>query len=300
MNYTKDMEVFRRALHEHDLDRARRMLQMGHMDVNGFNTGQPPLHFAVEDDNLPAVELLLEHGVDVSFKYSGWTALHLAVFHYTESSYDICKLLLDSGANFNELNKTSETPICIALACSNMKIVQLLLDYGADIESTTSNGWTAVHKAAWNTDDTGVLQFVLQKGFDIESRNSAGYTALHEAALCGNYEGCESLLEHGAMVNRKSSVTGHSPLSLTVARRTNMDKTRTIQVLLDYGADVFHKVKGNSILKIAQGDKIDDSIRDVLVQHIAKIKHLNVEINQEDQQIIKNDYFYEKYYQKCL
>lgn len=77
---------------------------------------------------------------------------------------DICKLLFESGANCNG---------------RNIKIVQLLLDYGADIKLTIGNGCTVVPKAAWNKNGTEVLQFMLQKVFYIKSCSLVGrYTTL--------------------------------------------------------------------------------------------------------------------------
>lgn len=57
----------------YDLDAARQMLEEGIIDVNiiDVNLRETPLHFAIKQNDLQTVQLLLEHGAQLNRKF-GW------------------------------------------------------------------------------------------------------------------------------------------------------------------------------------------------------------------------------------
>lgn len=290
---------------ENNLALARRMLEEG-FDVNGINHDAPPLHFAANIGNLQAVQLVLQYEPDVNLKFSEkqWTALHCAI---SAENYDIFKLLLEKGANCNERNTWGATPFHRVLRNNNMQVVQLFMNHGADIKVTDIHGRTALHYAALNINNIDVIQFVLEQGFDIECSDHHGYSPLHYAATIGNAGGCEFLLEHGAMVNKKNMQTEHTPLSGVVYSSyklqddlTRMRYVRVLQKILEFGANVSHKIQHESILEIAADEQINQLIRDTLIQHMAKLTSLELSVDQYDLQTIENHDCYKVYYQRCL
>lgn len=276
-----------------NLDRARCMLEGG-AKVNTERDGAPPLHSAAFSRNLLGIELLLKHRADVNFKtrYYEMTALHCAASR--QNTYEVFQLLLKCGAKANSKNLLGATPFLYALRYCDMRVVDLFLKYGADVTAVDKDGKTALHYAAANT-DVEVIRFALEQGCDLECSDNDDYSALHHAAKWGNSEGCEFLLRQGAMVNKKSTKTEDTPLSLLISAPQS-----DVQILLDYDANVAEKVGGKSILEMAAAEKVDEDIRHVLMQHVAKLEFFKLGVEQYDLQTIENEDCYRDYYKRCL
>lgn len=300
------------ALGDNRLKLVRRKLKAG-AKVNTDEDCIPPLHFAAFRENLRAMRLLLEFGADVCYKdnYQD-TALHYAAKDRVQY-YKIYKLLLENGASrtINDRNEEGVTPLLYVLACGNMNIVRLFLNYGADITAITNNGWTALHYAARNN-HVDVLQFVLKQGLDIEYCDETGFSPLHHAAVCGNPEACELLLSYGAMV-KSSSETDFPPMihMLEVAAdvvysrfdsiRFFESRARVAQILLEHGAQMTDKSGDETVLEIAARVDVDQCIRDALMQHIAKMRYLDLKVDEYDWQTIESrDCYNKEYYGSCL
>lgn len=278
---------------------ARHMLKAG-TDPNGIhNDFLPPLHFAAAKGYTHAVRLLLEHGADISLKTVNKqeTALHYA--SDSINTADTCKLLLESGANCNERGRHDITPFLFALRKHNMECIQLFLDHGADITSVDQHGMTALHYAARNYEDVEVIRFVLKQRLDIECSDAHNFAPLHWACMEGTPEACELLLKRGAMVN-KPITAGVTPIILAVKRNTIFSSTaRIVQLLLDYGANVADPFRDDNALEIVASSH--ESIGNILLQHIAKEKYLDLKVIAEDVlQTIENKGSYKNYYQRCM
>lgn len=114
--------------------------------VHGNSGGIMPLiHFAAKSGNLEMVKLLVEHGAEISerndyYRQGDDRGLRAAV---NGGHADIVEYLLtaSNGANANGVSKTrmlstSRTFLSQAAEDGNIRIVELLLQYGAHIESS--------------------------------------------------------------------------------------------------------------------------------------------------------------------
>lgn len=258
------------------------------------------------------VQFVLEHGImhapllhcviSIDLKRRGTTKKKTV----RKISVGFCKLLLENGADCNERDGDYLTPFLCAVQCSNRWVLQLLLDHGADITAVDLDGRTAIHYAAICS-DTRVMEFLLAKGIiDIECCDKNGYSALHLAAKHGKPLQCELLLRSGAIVDVQNQSNGHTPLSFTISesqRTVNfMGIAQAVRVLLEYGADVGYKVEGLSILERAASEGISgsDSIRKVLMQHVAEMDYSNLELNEDDRCTIAVNGCYTKYFWMCI
>lgn len=223
-----------------ELDTARRELDAG-ADVNKRSNDNKcsPLHYAVLMDNLPMVQLLLEYKADVNITDSGnQTPLHYVSLH-SRKKHEICMLLLENGADCNAADIHGHTPLHLALKKRSLYTVKMLLDYGADITDINRLGMTSLHFAAQNHLHIDVLEFMLDRGFDIERGCNQDFSALFYAAFSGGPKACELLLKRGAMVNRRSDMSGDIPLTVAIKswnERPQCEKERVLEVLLEYGA----------------------------------------------------------------
>nr|XP_053654674.1 serine/threonine-protein phosphatase 6 regulatory ankyrin repeat subunit B-like [Cherax quadricarinatus] len=107
----------------HD-DCVKMLLDAG-ADVNcQDDDGQTPLYYAVKNNNVDIVQMLLNNS-RCDPRNKGGTVLHIAVV----KGYDDCvKMLLDAGADVNCQDDYGQTPLYYAVRNNNIDIVQMLLN----------------------------------------------------------------------------------------------------------------------------------------------------------------------------
>jgi hypothetical protein len=110
------------------------------------------LKCAVEEGDVEAVKVCLEHGASVNcqFKDDLYTPLHTACSSGTATagSMNVLNLLLQEGADGNSCNKWKETPLLIAANNGHHAAVQALLKHGANPSLCSEAGWSALTFAA--------------------------------------------------------------------------------------------------------------------------------------------------------
>ncbi|KAK7476623.1 hypothetical protein BaRGS_00032169 [Batillaria attramentaria] len=180
-----------------------------------------------------------------------------------EGHADICRMLLEAGADVNYRNQLSgQTPLLVAIDNKQEKAVKVLLDYGADVQLTDNVGITPLY-AAVNGDHLGIVQQLINAGCDvnigsqdhapvfiaarrgylpilqvlrdagcnIDVPNKYGVTPVYEAALKGNNAILEDLLDRGCDVNVPDMYSVSPLLAATMAG--NRDG---VEMLLNAGA----------------------------------------------------------------
>lgn len=115
------------------------------MDVNSRDKdGTPMLNLAVRNDNIEAVEWLLEKGADVNLisEDRGYSALMDAVWR---GNMKITELLLNlkEKPDVNLVSKEGQTMIILAVGADNDGISELLCKAGADVDIKDQMGMSA-------------------------------------------------------------------------------------------------------------------------------------------------------------
>ena len=179
----------------------------------------------------------------------GTTPLHWAVYNNDVAAID---RLIAGGADVNARNDYGSTPLAEAAVVGNVAVIGKLLQAGAAVDSANADGQTALMVLA-RTSNVEAAKLLLKHKANVNQRESwRNQTALMWAAAEGQPAMVKLLIENGADVNARSrennferQVTaeprkqarpagGFTPL-LYAARRGCAECAR---LLLDGGADI--------------------------------------------------------------
>lgn len=119
------------------------MILAAGMDANAFTSeGVPLLCAAVRNENEEQIEILLKSGADINAvsKDRGYTPVMDAVWR---KNYGIAKLLIDRGADLGTMSCDGQSILVLAVGNGNVRIVELLLNSGADPDIKDSMGMSA-------------------------------------------------------------------------------------------------------------------------------------------------------------
>ena len=119
------------TLIEHNMIEALEKILFSKYNVNFLIRGQTPLHFAIKDQNLNMIRILIKYNADIELEDTyKETALNCAV----RTGYiEIIKYLLEQGAEVNTHASDSTTPLEIAIYNRDAASVNMLKKYGAHL-----------------------------------------------------------------------------------------------------------------------------------------------------------------------
>lgn len=165
-------EDFIWAVERGNLSEVSRLLEKGANPDLPNKEGYTPLMIAAQEKNLKMAELLIEVGAKLDLRNRfGETAIMLASYQgFTE----MVKLLYIRGA---EINHGGWNPLIYAASGGHLDTLRVLLGGGADINSTSDNGSTALMMAV-RGNHLKAVSFLLNHGADPRIANEQGDNAL--------------------------------------------------------------------------------------------------------------------------
>lgn len=171
-------------------------------DPNKTNLdGKTSLDMAVESRKPGIVKALIDSGANVkSVSKDGSSPVLYAAQDGSEESLEMIRLLAKAGAPMDQSN-AAYSPLGYAVGQENLKLVQLLVDSGANPAAKQQNGSTPLHHSL---DNIEILTILLgSKGVDINVPDQTGDTPLISAARNGQVDAVKLLLKAGADQTKK-------------------------------------------------------------------------------------------------
>jgi ankyrin repeat protein len=140
-----------------------------------------PPHDAIKAGDLGSARTLIEKGADLDeVDFSSGSPLHIAS---VKGEFDFVVLLLDSRADVNseEFSK-SDTPLHWASLGGSARIIKRLVIAGADIDARNDFQNTPLYIAV-DSSHAEAAQQLTELGADNTALNQAGNTAMHLAGI---------------------------------------------------------------------------------------------------------------------
>ncbi|KAK7983177.1 hypothetical protein PG989_010579 [Apiospora arundinis] len=199
----------------------------------------PLVWLAARNNWVDTIARLLDMGFDKNqlgenpHTFYKLTALQVAVLC---GSDEAALSLIEAGANPDLGNSLGETVLMTALAAQRLRVVDRLLDLGADVTLRSRDGTTALEQAirhnllgpvtkilAYGEDiraelgintslqvaarfgASNIIDVLLEHGADLEYKDDEGLTPLVIAASKGHLDAVKQLLQHGAQLTTRSA-----------------------------------------------------------------------------------------------
>ena len=168
--------------------------------------GVTALILAAQSDQPEIVKTLLQNRAEPDTEdHNGWTALSTAAYH---GSAKCVQILADRSKT--DLSRG----LLFAALAEHKDVVKILLDYGAEVDSRSSDGRTPLMLAA-SKGNKEIVNMLLQAGADPTLTDKSGATAESIAVAKGFRETADSL--HGRTASKPAStpavVSGSPPPS---------------------------------------------------------------------------------------
>ena len=144
-----------------------------------------------------------------------------AVAALAERHFELAEVLHRNGSSVEPRGISDYTPLHFAALYGDLEMVQVLLEFGVDVDRPNKYGTTPLNYASGkgHRNSAMVVRLLIERGADPNARDVFGFAPLHQASVYGRIEIARVLVEHGANVEAKND-SGMTPLD--VARGDEM------------------------------------------------------------------------------
>jgi WD40 repeat protein/ankyrin repeat protein len=285
------------AIRIQDIKTVHYLIDKG-ADVNLADTvyGWTPLICSVlfynETDDTAIVKLLLDHGADANLTSNDISYPPVA-WALSNNNYR-CAIMLAKTTDMNNINAWAPDVLIEGVRKDDYAVVSFLIENGADLHVYDDNGKSLLNLAMLDEDShfrfdssrMSMMEYLMSEGLDINGYNKNGSTILLNAIQemqNGNFVNADEetvdpddihwLLDHGADPSLADSVSGQTPLMLSIITNQNLVYNLLIKAGASYnasdkkGARTVHYAVNSGIILLqllnagADVNTTDDSLR---------------------------------------
>ncbi|GJL56458.1 MAG: hypothetical protein NPIRA02_35900 [Nitrospirales bacterium] len=187
------------AVSQNDLTTVQELVKEG-ININAQDIrGRTALLVAVENHHFESANMLLEAGADVNMQdHKQDSPLLLAG---AEGRVDIMKRILQAKPDFTVYNRFGGTPLIPAAERGHVDMVELLVNTNVDIDHVNHLGWTALLEAIVLSNGgprhQKIVQLLVDAGANVNVSDKEGVTPLQHARRKGFHEIVEILESAG-------------------------------------------------------------------------------------------------------
>eukprot|EP00743_Colponemidia_sp_Colp-15_P006851 GILK01007388.1.p1 GENE.GILK01007388.1~~GILK01007388.1.p1 ORF type:complete len:315 (-),score=45.49 GILK01007388.1:242-1186(-) len=197
--------ALRKTLHR---EVAELLLRRGANPNVSMGDGKTPLFIASDAQCLDLVECLLANGANATIVDREHNCCLHSVFvseGRESAKRPLVEALIAAGCPVQLQNRDGVSPLHLAAQTGYVRLVQLLLERGAVVNTTTNAGDTCMHFAT-KANSVELMDLLYAFDSDLLNRsNNQGNTPLHVAATEGKLEAAVFLIKRGADLNVKNS-----------------------------------------------------------------------------------------------
>lgn len=188
-----------------------------------------PLHAACINPNTNHLKELIAQCDDLGYQdMEGRKVIHYAA---ACTSAEPLKILLDHGANSNDLTRTKLSPLMIAAMYNRCQCALVLIQKGVNVSLKDRKGYAAVHYAAENG-NLEMIKLLIDNGANPNQPGPDRKVPIMLAAANGHFECVFELIEKDAKVLRRDKCRR---TALTLAIKNGQAKVASL--LLERGSD---------------------------------------------------------------
>jgi len=203
-------------------------------NVNATNTrGESTLIYIAKNQLLELAQLALRRNADINYRVplTQQSPLHTLFSHWSfhlasGSNVSLLKLFFQNGADIHAVNLEGKTPLHLAANVGDEKSVAFLIEKGAGVSQKDYLGRTPL----LYTNKTEVIKLLLDAGVDVNVLSNESESVLINISSM-NEDGVLLVLNKGAEVNVRTK-TGWNALKAAVLAQ----KPYIVKLLLVYGA----------------------------------------------------------------
>ena len=189
---------------------------------------------------------------------------NLDLFEATRVQLEIAKnkfkTMNDLKAWVNIKADNGFTALHYAAFRGNIKVIKLLISYGADLNIKNDNGLNVMHLASQGNQTSAIVYFFEYHGFQLDCTDYANSTPLHWASYSGSCEAFDYLISQGVDLNAIDK-DGSTPLHLAAISEKKKIISKLIKLNCDWRKLDFNERSAYDICK----SKGDDDLVELIV-----------------------------------